>query len=40
MNGINFTGINCALSLHTDISRIYHYTANVYKNFVQAIFER
>ena len=28
------------LSLYTHISRIYPYTVNVYKNFVQARFER
>ena len=38
--GINFCKINCNLGLYTQISRIYPYTVNVYKNFVQAMFER
>ena len=37
---INFGKINCNLSLYTLTSRIYPYTVNVYKNFVQAMFER
>ena len=40
MNGINFCKINCNLRLYTHISRKYPYTVNIYKNFVQAVFER
>ena len=36
----NFCKMNCKLSLYTHICRIYIYIVNVYKNFVQAMFER
>ena len=34
-----FLYCNCNLNLYKPISRIYPYTVNVYKNFVQAVFE-
>ena len=37
---INVCKINCSLSLYTHINRMYPYTVNVYKNFVQVMFER
>ena len=40
INGINFYKINCQLSLYTHISRIYPSTVSVYRNFIQAIFEK
>ena len=40
INDNNFCKINCNLSLYSHISGIYPYTVNVYKNFVQAMFER
>ena len=40
MNKWYFCKINYNLNLYTHISRIYPYTVNVYKNFVQAMFKR
>ena len=40
INDINFCKINCNRSLYTQIRKIYPYIVNVYKDFVQAIFER
>ena len=40
INGINFCQINCNSSLHTHISRIYTYTVNVDKHFVQSIWKK
>ena len=39
-NDMNFCKINYNLSLYTHIGRIYAYTVNVYKEIVQAMFER
>ena len=36
----NFCKNNCNVSLYMHISRIYPYTVNVYKDFVQDMFER
>ena len=39
-NSINFSKLNCNLSLYTYINRIYPFTVNVYKNFVHAMFDK
>ena len=39
INGINFCKINYNLSLYIHISRIYPYSINVYKTFVQTVWK-